>query len=186
MEYFFSDIALNRGVFWTDVELILFEEFSLVVVEALLKFVSVVEEFSGTVDGGEGVKTPDQSCTPLCPRVVWASVAGDQGAEAATHGGVPFLVAQLVADVLDVLLGRIWREHLQYPQGETHVSWVVSVVEAETEVDGFMVEEVVQVWGESWVMVVLAVEVDAYILSALSSVLVLAPAYKWMCQHIKP
>ena len=49
-----------------------------------------------------------------------------------------------------------------------------------------MVEEVVQVWGESGVMVVLAVEVDAYILSALSSVLVLAPAFKWMCQHIKP
>ena len=68
-------------------------------------------------------------------------------------------MAQLVADTPDVLLGRIWREHLQYPQGETHVSWVVSIVEAETEVDGFMVEEVVQVWCESWVMVVLAVEV---------------------------
>lgn len=95
-------------------------------------------------------------------------------------------MAQLVADALDILLGRLWGKYLQYPQGETHVSWVVGVVEAETEVDGFMVEEVVQVWGESWVMVVLTVEVDAYILSALSRVLVLAPAFKWMCQHIKP
>ena len=186
VEDLFGNVSLNKGILWANVELVLLEEFGFVVVEAGFQFVSVVEEFPCTVDGGEGVKTPDQSCTPLCPRVVWASVAGDQGAEAATHGGVPFLVAQLVADVLDVLLGRIWREHLQYPQGKTHVSWVVSVVEAETEVDGFMVEEVVQVWGESWVMVVLAVEVDAYILSALSNVLVLAPAFKWMCQHIKP
>ena len=71
-------------------------------------------------------------------------------------------MAQLVADSTDVLLGRFRGKHLQYPQGETHVSWVVCVVEAETEVGGFMVEEVVQVWGESGVMVVLAVEIEAF------------------------
>lgn len=72
------------------------------------------------------------------------------------------LVAQLVADAADVLLGRLRREHFQEPQWEAQVSRVVGIVEAEAEVDAAVVEEVVQVGGESGVMVILAIEIETF------------------------
>ena len=163
VEYLFSDIALDGGVLGADVELILLEELGFVVVVFRLQLVGVVEEFSCAVDGGDGVEALDQSCTPLGSRIVGTTITRYQRTEAVAQGGVPFLVAQLVANTLNVLLGRFRREHLQYPQRETHVSRVVGIVKAETEVDGFMVKEVVQVGGEAGVVVVLAVEIETFV-----------------------
>ena len=55
VEYLFGDIAFDGGVLGADVELILLEELGFVVVKLRLQFVGVVEEFPGTVDGGDGI-----------------------------------------------------------------------------------------------------------------------------------
>ena len=113
MEHLFGDIAIDGGVLGADVELILLEELGFVVVVFRLQLVGVVKEFSGAVDGGNGVETFNQPDASLRPGVVGAAVAGDQRTETVTHGGIPFLMAQLVADALDILLGRLWGKHLQ-------------------------------------------------------------------------
>lgn len=103
VEYFLGDITFNGGVLGTDVELILLEELGLVVVVFCLEFISVVEELTGAVDRCDGVEALNQPCATLSPRIISTAVAGDQGAEAVAHGGIPLLVAQLVADALDVI-----------------------------------------------------------------------------------
>lgn len=114
VEEFLGDVALDRGVLRADVEAVLLQEFGFVVVELRLQLVGVVEQLARAVDGGDGVELLHHVAAEDGSGVVGATVAGDQGAEAVARG-FKVLVAQLVADAADVLLGRLRGEHLQYP-----------------------------------------------------------------------
>ena len=160
VENLLGNITLYRGVLGANIKLILFEEFGFIVVESALQFVGVVEEFSCAVDLSDGVETFNHTRPALCTRIVGPSVAGDQCTKSVTCIRIPALMTNVFAYLFYVVDSRVGREHLKYPQGESHISRVVCIVETETEVDAAVVKEVVQVGRESGVVVVLTIEIE--------------------------